>query len=261
MREKSSPQRAERMKLLSSIVKAKWVTESIEPFEFSEIKSKNNSSQYSQKEANAKVTYDHTVEGIKSANDLMKSAVKSGKEIRLISKEKGYNEGFSQGHESGLSQGHESGLAQGLKEGAEAAKAQAQEGLNEIQELIECLKQERQTALENRKDDMLSVAFEIAKKIMKQQAKCDENLLPGMLEDIILDNDEDLKIYLSEYQKTLDIHIDKEISERIRKISKNAKVIILKEDDKIMIETKNGVVDMSLPVQLDQLGKAIGEIA
>ncbi|MBK5244785.1 MAG: hypothetical protein JJE18_07135 [Eubacteriaceae bacterium] len=245
------------MKLLSSIVKAKWVTESIEPFEFSEIKSKNNSSQYSQKEANAKVTYDHTVEGIKSANDLMKSAVKSGKEIRLISKEKGYNEGFSQGHESGLSQGHESGLSQGLKEGAEAA----QEGLNEIQELIECLKQERQTALENRKDDMLSVAFEIAKKIMKQQAKCDENLLPGMLEDIILDNDEDLKIYLSEYQKTLDIHIDKEISEKIRKISKNAKVIILKEDDKIMIETKNGVVDMSLPVQLDQLGKAIGEIA
>jgi len=239
------------MKLLSSIVKAKWVTESIETFEFSEVNSKNNSPGHSEKEA--KVAYDPTVEGIKSANDLMKSAVKSSKEIRLISKEKGYNEGFSQGHESGHSQG--------LKEGAEAAKAQAQEGLNEIEDLVRCLKQERQTALENRKNDMLSVAFEIAKKIMKQQAKCDENLIPGMLEDIMLDNGEDLKIYLSEYQKTLDIHIDKEISEKIRKISKNAKVIILKEDDKIMIETKNGVVDMSLPVQLDQLGKAIGEIA
>lgn len=238
---------------MSSIVKAKWVTESVEPFEFSEINPKNNSSQYSQKEVNAKVVYDHTVEGIKSANDLMKSAVKSSKEIRLISKKKGYNEGFSQGHESGLSQG--------LKEGAESAKAQAQEGLNEIQDLVQSLRQERQTALENRKNDLLSVAFEIAKKIMKQQAKCDENLIPEMLEDIILDNKEDLKIYLSEYQKTLDIHIDKEISEKIRKMSKNAKVIILKEDDKMMVETKNGVVDLSLPVQLDQLGKAIGEIA
>ena len=236
------------MRLLSSIVKAKWITES------SEISLKNNSSKPNEKEA--KVDYDPTVEGIKSANDLMKSAVKSSKEIRLISKEKGYEEGSKEG----FAQGHDIGLNQGLKDGAEAAMAQAQEGLNEIQDLVECLKQERQTALENRKEDMLTVAFEIANKIMKQQAKLDENFMPRMLEEIILDNEEGLKIYLSEYQKTLEIHISKEISEKIRNLSKNAKVIILKEDDKIMIETKNGVVDMSLPVQLKQLGKAIDEI-
>ncbi|MGV8906695.1 MAG: FliH/SctL family protein [Acetobacterium sp.] len=239
---------------MSRIVKAKWVTESVEPFEFANIGTQNKIVKQDVKEeqAKAKAAYDQTVEGIKSANDLMKSALKSSQEIRLISKEKGYKEGFGKGHEMGLDQG--------LKDGAEAAAAQAEDGLNEIQELLAFLKNERQTALENRKNDMVAVAFEMATKIMKQQVRINENAIPGMLEEIILENEEGLKIYLSEYQKTLDIHIDQEISEKIRKLSKNAKVIILKEDDKIMVETKNGVVDMSLPVQLDQLGKAIGEI-
>jgi len=140
------------------------------------------------------------------------------------------------------------------------AATQAEEGLKEIQDLLEFLRDERQTALENRKNDMVAVAFEIATKIMKQQVIINENAISEMLEGIILENEEGLKIYLSEYQKTLDIHINKEISEKIQNLSKNAKVIILKEDDKIMIETKNGVVDMSLPVQINQLGKAIEEI-
>ena len=244
-----SLQKVERMRLLSSIVKAKWITESIQSFEFPEVSPKNNITRHAENADKAKITYDQTVEGIKSANELMKSALKSSQEIKLISKEKGYNEGFSQGHASGLEQG--------LKDGAQAAEAQAQESLNEIKDLIDCLKQERQTALENRKKDLLSVAFEIAGKIMKQQVQLDENAIPKMLEEIILENEEGLKIYLSEYQKTLGIHIDKEISEKIQKLSKSAKVIILKENDKIMIETKNGVVEMSLPVQLEQLKKAV----
>lgn len=239
---------------MSRIVKAKWVTESIEPFEFSHINAENNVTNQDVKEeqAKAKLAYDQTVEGIKSANDLMKSALKSSQEIRLISKEKGYNEGFAKGHELGLDQG--------LKDGAVTAATQAEEGLKEIQDLLEFLRDERQTALENRKNDMVAVAFEIATKIMKQQVIINENAISEMLEGIILENEEGLKIYLSEYQKTLDIHINKEISEKIQNLSKNAKVIILKEDDKIMIETKNGVVDMSLPVQINQLGKAIEEI-
>ena len=70
-------------------------------------------------------------------------------------------------------------------------------------------------------------------------------------------DEEDLKIYLSENQKTLDLHINKEMAEKLKKLSKKSKVIILKDDDKIMVETNDSVIDMSLPVQMDQLVKAI----
>ena len=47
------------------------------------------------------------------------------------------------------------------------------------------------------------------------------------------------------------------MSEKLKKLAKKSKVIILKDDDKIVVETNDSVIDMSLPVQLDQLEKAI----
>jgi len=245
---------------LSRIVKAKWATNSVESLAFPENLSADGNHERVEENSSpgetagtekAEGLYDCNLEAIKSANDLMISAVKSSNEIRLKSQEKGYKQGFSEGYEIGLQQG--------IAEGTQNALDQAEDGLREIQELVECIKQERETAMETREKEMITIAFEIARKIMKQQAKIDENAIPRMLEEIVHEDEEGLKIYLSEYQKTLGIHIDKEIAEKIKKLSKQSKVIILKDDDKIMVETKNAVVDMSLPLQLEQLAKAIDQ--
>ncbi|KNZ41758.1 FliH/SctL family protein [Acetobacterium bakii] len=247
---------------MSRIVKAKWATNLVESLEFQDVLPKNNRVDHGDMKTSpddpqgAKQTegvYDCNLEAIKSANDLMKSAVKSSNEIRLKSQEKGYQQG--------LSQGYEVGLAQGMIEGTKNALVQAEAGLRELQELVDCINMERETARENREKEMISIAFEIARKIMKQQAVLDDNAIPKMLEEIVHEDEEGLKIYLSEYQKTLGIHIDKEIAEKIKKLSSKSKVIIIKDDDKIMVETKNGVVDMSLPMQLEQLAKAIDQNA
>ena len=256
---------------MSSIVKAKWVTINNTPVaihvqEHSEIEM---TSEIQITENDTTVVDDNrpdpSVEAMHAANELMKEAIRASQEIKEKSQETGYQEGFSQGyatgHEEGLrdgsQEGFQAGLKEGLTEGMAQAAAEIENKLQEIDELLEQITTERQRALENQQQDMLDIAFEIARKIMKHQVQEDRDLFLKFFDEVIHGDEEDLKIYLSENQKTLDLHINKEMSEKLKKLAKKSKVIILKDDDKIVVETNDSVIDMSLPVQLDQLEKAI----
>jgi Flagellar biosynthesis/type III secretory pathway protein len=185
----------------------------------------------------------------------MKSALKSSEEIKQKSEELGYKEGYAMGYDEGLKQG----IEEGQQEGRRAAAAEVELGLQEIKEVIECMNQERQAALESQEEDLLAIAFEISRKIMRQQIQEDNDVFLKIFDEVIHGDDVGLKIYLSESQKTIDFHVTKEIVEKIKKLSNKSKVIIMKEDDKIMVETDDAVIDMSLPVQLKQLNKTIQE--
>ena len=178
------------------------------------------------------------------AESLLESATRESREIFANAEKEGYAKGYDEG----------------LLEGRKAAEAIAAEGLQEMEVLGRLLRKERQATFERHQKDVVAVAFELAKKIMKQQAQIDENFVLKMLEDVLHENEGTMKIYLSEYQKTLDLKIDKSISKKIRNSFKEAKVVMLQEEDKIMVETHDGVVDMSLPVQIKQLEAAITEM-
>lgn len=175
------------------------------------------------------------------ADALMDSVMKSSKEIMAEAEKKGYDEGY----------------LRGLVDGANASEAAAEEGLDELRQLIELFKAEQRGKLERNDADLIEIAFELAKKIMKQHVQADENAVQKMLEETILENESSLKIYFSEYQKTLDIHIDKAIAKKLRNLTKEAKLVLIKEEDLIMCENEGGIVDMSVPVQLQQLKKAV----
>ncbi len=256
---------------MSSIVKAKWVSQVNTPVVLpvvhqSEPETNHQDHVIDNKEiAENKIDHDESVEAMHAANELMKEAIRASQEIKEKSQETGYQEGFSQGyatgHEEGLrdgsQEGFQAGLKEGLTEGMAQAAAEIENKLQEIDELLEQITTERQRALENQQQDMLDIAFEIARKIMKHQVQEDRDLFLKFFDEVIHGDEEDLKIYLSENQKTLDLHINKEMSEKLKKLAKKSKVIILKDDDKIVVETNDSVIDMSLPVQLDQLEKAI----
>lgn len=175
------------------------------------------------------------------ADTIMEGAVKSSREIMTVAEKKGYEEGY----------------LRGLVDGANASETAAEEGLIELRRLIDLFKTEQKTALERNEKDLIEIAFELARKIMKQHVHTDENAVQKMLEELILENEGSLKIYFSEYQKTLDIHIDKSISKKLRNLTKDAKLVLIKEEDLIMSENEGGIVDMSVPVQLEQLKKAV----
>ncbi len=256
---------------MSSIVKAKWVSQIATPVVIPvavqpEVEVDSNSQTIPNEEsAENRIDHDESVEAMHAANELMKEAIRASQEIKEKSQETGYQEGFSQGyatgHEEGLrdgtQEGFQAGLKEGLNEGAAQAATEIENKLQEINEMLEVINSERRRALDSQAQELLDIAFEIAKKIMKHQVQEDRDLFLKFFDEVIHGDEEDLKIYLSENQKTLDLHINKEMSEKLKKLAKKTKVIILKDEDKILVETNDSVIDMSLPVQLDQLEKAI----
>jgi flagellar assembly protein FliH len=159
--------------------------------------------------------------------------------------------------ETAEKKGYEDGYLRGLVDGANASETAAEEGLIELRRLIDLFRSDEKTELERNERDLMEIAFELAKKIMKQHVQTDENAVQKMLEEIIMENEGSYKIYFSEYQKTLDIHIDKNIAKKLRNLTKEAKLVFIKEEDLIMSENEGGIVDMSVPVQLEQLKKAV----
>ena len=239
---------------LSSIVKAKLLTDLPKPSEYlvsapqidsSEIQNTSISELNEKKESMIRQALKKARhienEAQLRAHALIDSAMKSSREIMNSAEKKGYDEGY----------------LRGLVEGATASELAAEEGLHELRSLIECFKEEQKAAMDREEQDLLNIAFELSKKIMKQHVHADETAVLKMLEEIVMENEGSLKIYLSEYQKTLDIHIDKAIVKKIKNQFKEAKVVLIKEEDLIMSETEGGIVDMSVPVQLEQLKKAV----
>jgi Flagellar biosynthesis/type III secretory pathway protein len=175
------------------------------------------------------------------ADALIESAMKNSRQIMSDAEKNGYDEGY----------------LRGLVDGANASETAAEEGLLELKQLIDLFKTEQRHALEHQEKDIMEIAFELSKKIMKHHVQADENAVQKMLEEILIENEGSLKIYFSEYQKTLDLHIDKAAAKKMRNLMKDVKLVMIKEADLIMSENEGGIVDMSVPVQLEQLKKAV----
>jgi len=178
------------------------------------------------------------------ADSIVENAMKSSREILTNAEKKGYEEGY----------------LRGLVDGANASETAAEEGLLELKRMIELFKTEQKSVLERDERDLMEIAFELARKIMRQHVQADETAVQKMLEEIVTENEGSYKIFFSEYQKTLDIHIDKAIAKKMRNLTRDAKLVLIKEDDLIMSENESGIVDMSVPVQLEQLKKAVDHV-
>ncbi len=181
-------------------------------------------------------------EAMKRADSLIEGAYKKCQQIMLDAEKKGFADGFTRG----------------VVEGEKAAALKAAGGFAEIEGMIEVLNSERAAAIVREEKDLVALAFEIAQKILRKQAEIDEDIMIGILEEVIAENQEGLKLFLSGYNRTIDLHLDKNIAKRIKAISKNTKVIIVQGDDVILAETPQGTTYLSVKVQLEQLREALG---
>lgn len=185
------------------------------------------------------------VQAEKTAASMIESASGESNAIRFQAEQQGYKDGYSKG----------------LMDGASEARKKAEAGLKEARELLEAIRNERTEAFYGHEKEILFIASEMAKKILRQQVQENEEVLITMLDDILHEyeheNDAMVKISMPEYLKSIDISIDKKIAQKIREKINNAKVTMTKIDDSIMIETESGVIDASIPVQLEQLKQAI----
>lgn len=254
---------------MSRIVKAKWVTQSTKVIEsYPEKKVSDDQPDHHQEQPPEALEIqeeveieedaeevDHQLEAIKAANEFMKNTLRASQEIKEKSQEEGFNKGYDEGYQLGF----EVGTQKGIEEGMLKAEQKIEEALTEVKELALLLNQERDQVSAQLEEEILMVAMEIAKKIMRYEISRDETVFTNIFNEVIHEDDTGVKVYLSEYQKSVDLHLNKVVIDRIKALSQKSKVVVLKEEDRVVVETDQSVIDMSIPVQMDQIQKAIEE--
>jgi flagellar assembly protein FliH len=175
------------------------------------------------------------------AEAIIKNAINDSQEIISQSEKKGYDEGY----------------LRGVADGVAASEKAAEESLLEFKQMVDCFQIEQKEIKKREEKQLIDIALELSKKIMKQHVQMDESAILKMMEEIIRESEGALRIYLSEYQKSLNIRIEKDMAKRIRSMLGDTKLVLLKEEDLIMAENEGGIVDMSVPTQLEQLKKAV----
>ncbi len=158
--------------------------------------------------------------------------------------------------------GYDSGYAKGIEEGKAAARNEAQQTLDELAYFIEMLKMERMQTIGEEEKSLLALSFEIARKVMRQQVKINKDTIPAMIADIVKEQESPVRVILSEYQSTLDCHIDTDLKEKIKKLLPEIKVHVIPNDDAaelIQIETAEGMIDAGIGGQLMRLQEATAD--
>jgi flagellar biosynthesis/type III secretory pathway protein FliH len=155
--------------------------------------------------------------------------------------------------------GFEAGYARGAEEGQRAVLAAAEDYMEEMESLAECIRRERLEAVYREEKDLILIAMAAAEKIMRQQCRVDMSAVSKMLTDVIRENEGVIRLYLSEFQHTLELHLDRNITKKLKRFADGLKTVLVKEDDSIMLETDTGVVDASIPSQLSILEETLTE--
>jgi flagellar biosynthesis/type III secretory pathway protein FliH len=128
----------------------------------------------------------------------------------------------------------------------------------ELERLAEQIRRERFEAASRAEDELILIALEAAKRVMRQQCRVDSDAVSKMLEEILLENEGVTKLYLSEFQNTLAFRLDKNITRKIRRFASDLKTVLVRDnEDGIMLESENGVTDVSVPTQLELLKRAV----
>ena len=184
------------------------------------------------------------------------------KAIKRAAEEKGYEDGYAKGLEEGRAAGAEEAAATAQAEAQDSLREDAKAALSEVEYLIEALKMERMTTLHEEEEDIVQIAFEVAKKIMRQQIKVEKEAIPRMVEEVVKENEDPVKVILSEFNETLFTRIDRRMREKLKELLPGVQVLIVPNDGSaeiFQIETENGMVDAAVQEQLDRLEEAVSD--
>jgi flagellar assembly protein FliH len=155
--------------------------------------------------------------------------------------------------------GFEAGYARGAEEGRQTVLEATEEYMKEMASLAECIRRERLEAVYREEKELVLIAVAATEKIMRQQCRTDINAVSKMLTEIVRENEGVIRLYLSEFQHTLELHLDRNITKKLKRFADGLKTVLVKDDDSIMLETDAGVVDASIPSQLSILKETLTE--
>ncbi len=193
--------------------------------------------------------------GMKKVEDIIRNAENKAEQIMVNAR-----------RESGLLQqqsqelGYREGFDKGYSKGMQKSKVELQGALDEVLKIADAIIEEKTTMFQRQEPEILKISLEVAKKIMRQQVEVNKDAIPKMIEEIIKENEKPVKVYISEYNKTLQFIVDKEMYCKIKELSDNLRVIVIKDDEQdecfqdiLKVETEYGMVEANIGRQLESL--------
>ena len=196
-----------------------------------------------------------------TANNKIEQAKKNITELEEIMRKQGYDKGYAQG----LTEGE----AEGRKQGEAAARSEFEQrvgALNGIlQHILGELRLRKQTIQAEAETEMLSLALEIARKIVKREVEVDKKfVMPVLMEAVALTNRKsDLVIRVNPEDHQV---IAEEIP-TLEAVFNDIGRVSITDDENIQrggvrVSNREGEVDLTLEEQFAALEKAlIGDIA
>lgn len=202
---------------------------------------------------------------LKEANEEAQKIINAAKrnaQTEIVElKKKGYEEGFNAGMEIGKNKGYEEGLLTGRNKASDEIKKQNSSRLKEISEMIAEIENEKEAIISKYESGLAKLSIEIAEKIIRQKIASNENVITKIIDDSIKDyrNVEWIKIYISNESDVKKIKADKDLIDKLNKISSDVKIEIASDlkEGSIIVETPEGIVDAGVITQLNNLKEMV----
>ena len=180
-------------------------------------------------------------------------------EARRKGHEAGYEEGLGKGMEQGLAQGLAQGLEEGRRQGLEEGRAQALQEKLRLQELTETFSSEIANANETVADNLLDLALDLAKAMLKTELAVKPELIIPIVSEAIH--------YLPSVQQPALVHLHPDDAVLVRdmmgdELSASGWRIVEEqtiERGGCRIETASNQIDASVASRWQRIATALGK--
>ncbi|MGD9569203.1 MAG: FliH/SctL family protein [Sedimentibacter sp.] len=195
---------------------------------------------------------------LKEANEealkIINSAKRNAQKDIAECKKRGYEEGYNAGMEVGKNKGYAEGYETGKISVSEKLQAINENKLKELAEMLEKIEEEKESIITKYEIGLSNLAIEIAEKILRHKIEAKDNLISGIIKNVIKDyrNVEWIKIFISSKDDIISVQADKDLISELNKISKDVKFQVSEDliQGSAIVETPDSIVDASIDTQL-----------
>lgn len=176
-------------------------------------------------------------------------------------KKKGFEDGYNAGKEIGKNKGYQEGYENGKLDVLNKLTEQNNKVLNELALMLEKVEEQKEEIIIRYEEKLTNLAVEIAEKIIKQKIDSKNNVVAGIIKNVIKDyrNVEWIKVYISNKDDVISIQADKELINELNLISKDVKFEVTDKLDQgsAIVETPDSILDASINTQLNNLKEMV----
>ena len=172
-----------------------------------------------------------------------------------IIKEEIYQEVYKEAYEKGMKEGFKNGKNEAVAKMDLSYQEELISFKDKVETQIMDLEYQKQKLLDNYLDDLTNIAIAIGEKIVYASLKDTTEVVKRMIlaASTTMKKTSWVKVYIGKSDSSINIKGDKEFLEQLSKITDQVKVIFLEEDDTYIIESPDGIIDLSIKSQMEHI--------